>query len=74
MFRTNVRSVKQRYGSVCLPDKSVLELVQFGARECVVLEVGANRAGFAGELLAQAPLATVHCFEPKADLLLRNAR
>ena len=48
----------------------VLDLIDFGSKECVILDVGANRGGFAGNILLHAPLATVHCFEPNQELYL----
>lgn len=34
----------------------------------VILDVGANRGNFATNILLQAPLAEVHCFEPNPDV------
>jgi FkbM family methyltransferase len=42
--------------------------VDFGVNESVVLDIGANRGGFAGNVLLRAPLARVFCFEPNPDL------
>lgn len=69
MIRTVVRYLKQRYRLVSIASRPVLDLVDFGAGRCVILDVGANRGGFAGNVLLRAPLATVYCFEPNRDVL-----
>ena len=75
MIRHALRYLKQRFRLVKVPQRPVLDAVDFGRAECVVLDVGANRGGFAGNVLLRAPLATVHCFEPNAGLAphLRSA-
>lgn len=51
--------------------RPVLDLVDFGTTAGHVLDVGANRGGFASEVLVRAPLMSVHCFEPNSDLAKR---
>lgn len=48
--------------------RPVLDLVNFGTGPGVVLDVGANRGGFASQVLVRAPLMQVHCFEPNGEL------
>lgn len=69
MIRHFVRYLKQRFRLVQLPPRPVIDFVDFGRKDCVVLDVGANRGGFAGNVLLRAPLATVHCFEPNPALV-----
>ncbi len=45
-----------------------LDLVDFGLQPGIVLDVGANLGGFASQVLVQAPLSQVHCFEPNGQL------
>jgi len=52
-------------------ERPVLDLVDFGTKPGVVLDVGANRGGFASKILVQAPLSQVHCFEPNGELFAR---
>jgi FkbM family methyltransferase len=59
---------RQWVGGARVPARPVLDLVDFGKRRCTVLDVGANVGGFAGNVLLRAPMATVHCFEPNAEL------
>lgn len=75
MITDLVRYLKQRFRLVKVPPRPVLDLIDFRGAPCTVLDVGANRGGFAGNILLRAPLATVHCFEPNAELesLLRTA-
>lgn len=69
-----VRKFKQRFNINSVPKRAVLDFIDFGSTDCVVLDVGANKGGFAGNILLRAPLSTVHCFEPNQDLCieLRN--
>jgi FkbM family methyltransferase len=69
MIRTPVRYLKQWLGLQRVPARPSMDAVDFGTSRCVVLDVGANRGGFAGDVLLRAPLARVHCFEPNANLL-----
>lgn len=69
MIRHFVRYLKQRFRLVNLPVRPVVDLVDFGSRACTVLDVGASRGGFAGDVLLRAPLATVHCFEPNSAIV-----
>lgn len=47
--------------------------MNFGTSPGVVLDVGANRGGFASEILVRAPLMQVHCFEPNQEICERLA-
>ena len=69
MIQRLFRRLKQRFRLIRVPSRPVLDLVDFGSTDCVVLDVGANRGGFASNILLRAPLATVHCFEPNEALL-----
>lgn len=68
MIREFVRAFRQRFVHPPVEKRPVLDCVNFGFRECVVLDVGANRGGFAGNILLRAPLARVYCFEPNIEL------
>lgn len=57
--------------------RPVLDLVRFGTKPGIVLDVGANEGGFASDILVQAPLMQVHCFEPNSQIfkvLQKNAK
>lgn len=45
-----------------------LNLIDFHSGSNIILDVGANEGGFAGEILLRAPLARVHCFEPNPNI------
>ena len=69
MLRRILWGLRHRYRLNRVRPRPVLDLVEFGIRRCVVLDVGANLGGFAGNILLRAPLAEVHCFEPNQDVL-----
>ncbi|MDH6106152.1 FkbM family methyltransferase [Anabaenopsis tanganyikae CS-531] len=70
LIKYYIRKIKQKFKLNLVPSRPVLDLIDFGSKECVILDVGANRGGFAGNILLHAPLATVHCFEPNQELYL----
>ena len=63
--------MRQRFRPTKVESRPVLDLVDFGKRPCVILDIGANCGGFAGNILLRCPLAQVHCFEPNPDVLPR---
>lgn len=68
ILRFFVRGIRQRFKLYKVPFRPVLDIINFGSLECVILDVGACEVGFAGEILLRAPLSTVHCFEPNKHL------
>lgn len=68
LARYYVRKIKQKLKLNPVPSRPVLDCINFGSEECVILDVGACEGGFAGDILLRAPLATVYCFEPNHDL------
>jgi FkbM family methyltransferase len=58
---------RQRFRTARVPPRPVLDLIDFGSGRVIVLDVGANVGGFAGDILLRAPLAEVHCFEPNTS-------
>lgn len=47
---------------------SELNNINFSVGSRYILDVGANRGGFASDILLRAPLAEVHCFEPNTKV------
>ncbi|MCA9052372.1 MAG: FkbM family methyltransferase [Planctomycetaceae bacterium] len=64
-------TLRQRHRRSKFGSRPVLDLIDFGRRRCVVLDVGAHAGGFAGDVLVRAPMAEVHCFEPNSDVFGR---
>lgn len=76
MIREIARYLRQRFWPTRLAPRPVLDLVDFGHAESVVLDVGACCGGFAGNVLVIAPLSRVFSFEPNQaiqELLRMNA-
>lgn len=69
MLREMVWRLRHRFRLNKVGRRPVLDLVEFGRERCVVLDVGAHKGGFAGDILLRAPLAEVHCFEPNPNIL-----
>ncbi|TWU27180.1 2-O-methyltransferase NoeI [Novipirellula galeiformis] len=71
LVRNFIRMRRQTRRKTYQCERPVLDLVDFGTTPGVVLDVGANKGGFASKVLVQAPLTQVHCFEPNGELSTR---